>query len=99
MKPTTFNWSKISREDMDRITSIVTRWEQWCIAHQQGRQIDRFKLQMDLAGCHISGCPLDFAKLLDFASDDFVHDITGIQANIDRRSGKLLNCFLPRCAR
>lgn len=53
---------------------------------------------MDLTACHNSGCRLDFAKLLDFDGFSMAHDLYGINRHIDRRSGKLRNCFLPRCA-
>jgi hypothetical protein len=61
---------------------------------------DQTELEMDLAATHANGCPLDFAKLLAFDDFNFGHDIRGIQGHIDRRvTGKLMNCFLPRCAK
>ena len=42
---------------------------------------------------------LDLAALL--ASDDlnFAHDITGIAIYLNRRTGELTDCFMPRFAR
>jgi len=54
---------------------------------------------MDLTACHSCGCPLDFEKLSRFPEPDFWHDISGINSNLDRDTGKLRNCFVPRCAK
>lgn len=65
------------------------------------RELDYHQLdfEMDLVACHSNGCPLDFNALLFFSDFDRMHDITGIRHNIDRTTGKLENCFVPRCAR
>jgi hypothetical protein len=42
---------------------------------------------------------LDLNKLLNFSDLDFIHDVLGIKRHIDRNSGELGGCFLPRCAR
>lgn len=59
----------------------------------------RFGMAMSLEACHSNGTPLDFAALLKSAPIDFHHDLHGIHANTCRATGKLLNLFLPRCAR
>jgi hypothetical protein len=53
---------------------------------------------MDLMATHANGCPLDFAKLAGFDDFNLVHDVSGIQRHIDRDTGTLGGCFLPRCA-
>lgn len=60
---------------------------------------DPLVLHMDLVATHANGCPLDFAALLAFPVADFVHDVAGITRHLDRSTGELLDCFLPRCAR
>lgn len=59
------------------------------------KQIDT---RMDLLATHANGCPMDFVKLE--AADDFnlLHDVSGIDRHLNRGTGKLENCFLPRCA-
>jgi hypothetical protein len=54
---------------------------------------------MDLIATHANGCPLDFARLE--RADDFnlMHDVDGIGAHLDRDTGELGDCFLPRFAR
>lgn len=60
---------------------------------------DTSDIEMDLIATHANGCPLDFKRL--FAADDFnlMHDVSGIARHIDRETGELTNCFLPRFAR
>jgi len=85
------NWTS-TKEDYEKIKSICDR--------SQGRlNRSRIDLSMDLDATHSNGCPLDFDKLLNFEDFDFYHDIYGIIKHLDRKTGKLQNCFLPRCAR
>lgn len=83
-----------TKEEMLMIFKIVERVK----SHKQFR-VDTFKLSMDLEAVHSNGCYLDFAALLNFDTFGFFHDIFGIMENIDRETGKLLNCFIPRCAK
>lgn len=59
---------------------------------------DRTDLSMDLIAVHANGCPLDFDRLLQADDFNFSHDIFGIKTHIDRETGRLTRCFLPRCA-
>lgn len=43
--------------------------------------------------------PLDLVQLRDASTFTFEHDVLGIVANCDLSSGRLLNHFVPRCAR
>lgn len=54
---------------------------------------------MDIEATHSNGCPLDLQKLLDAPSFDFAHDVFGIREHLDRTTGKLMHCFLPRCSK
>lgn len=60
--------------------------------------IDEISLLMDLDAVHSNGTPIDLQKLLNADDFNLAHDIFGIMNNIDRRTGKLQNCFLPRCS-
>ncbi len=57
------------------------------------------ELDMDIAAVHRNGCPLDLEKLLAFDDFNFLHDCHGIRRHIDRRTGALTECFVPRCAK
>ena len=79
-------------EDQDAIHRIATRAERMGI-NLHG---DRLPLTMDITACHANGNPL---RLEDLASADdfnFTHDICGIQNNLCRDTGAMMNCFRPR---
>lgn len=59
---------------------------------------DKLTIEMDLEAAHKS-VGIDFDKLENFDDFNFMHDIVGIDKNINRNSGELGNCFLPRSAR
>lgn len=57
-------------------------------------------IHMDLVAVKANGMPeLDFGRLLNSSGQDFAHDIVGIERNLNRQTGKLENCFVPRAAR
>lgn len=58
---------------------------------------DRKTASMDLCAVHANGCPMDWKKLLAAPAFDFTHDICGIQAYLNRSTGKLKGRFEPRC--
>ena len=58
-----------------------------------------FKTSMDLEVLHSNGCTLDLDGLLNARDFDLVHDITGIACHLDRETGQLKDCFVPRYAR
>lgn len=88
------NWEH-SKEDTDKIFQVVTRAIEMGLACAR----DTLNLAMSITAAHCNGCPLDLDKLLAFEDFDFVHDVAGIDRHVSRDTGKLLNCFVPRCAR
>ena len=58
----------------------------------------RITMGLDLLNAH-DDVGIDFSRLLAFDNMDFIHDIMGIRNNMNRETGKLENCFLPRCAK
>lgn len=83
----------ISDEDSRWVESILYR------ARILKLTTDPLSSRMDLIATHANGCPMDFKRM--FEADDFnlTHDFCGIARHIDRRTGKLTNCFLPRFAK
>lgn len=53
---------------------------------------------MDIDACHNNGCPLKLHELLEADDFNFAHDAFGIRRHIDRTTGKLQDCFVPRYA-
>jgi len=83
---------KTEAEDMRVIGVIVDR------AQESGIERDRLDLLMDLQVVH-NTCPLDLAGLVNAKNTDFLHDVYGIINNLNRETGQLENCFLPRFSR
>jgi len=53
---------------------------------------------MDLTACHRNGCPLSLDELEVAPDGDFAHDVFGIRRHINRETGALEDCFMPRFA-
>jgi len=86
------NW-KASREEHALILEIVKR------AAQAWPDVNRMELNMDITAAHLNGCPLRLQELLEAEEFDFRHDVAGINRHINRQTGKLEDCFLPRYSR
>lgn len=77
------------------IARIVTRaFDE--IAELRRYGYDRMSLTMDIEACHSNGNPIRLDDLLKADKFNFAHDVIGIVNNLDRNSGKLINCFSPR---
>ena len=90
------DWSKIGREEMDIISKIADRG----IAISQkmgGMDLNKTDVTMDISAAHID-CPLNLDEFLNAKDGDFGHDFYGIRRYINRHTGQLGGCFLPRCA-
>ena len=88
------DWNTATTEDVLLIGRIGRR-----AVREIGSYLNYLEISMDLEACHTSGCPLDLEKLLLSEPRDFAHDILGIAHHIDRNTGKLADCFDPRCAK
>jgi hypothetical protein len=53
---------------------------------------------MDVVATHANGTPLRLADLLAADDFDFAHDVGGIRRHLDRTTGRLGGCFVPRFA-
>ncbi len=85
-------WERASIQDYTMAKKIVTRAN-----NIKGfGKVDTMSLQMDLVATHISGCKLKLKELLESSVGDFLHDICGIMHHLNRTTGKLQDCFLPR---
>ena len=69
------------------------------LAKEHGIEYKQMDAVMDIDATHNNGCPLKLTELLAADDFNFVHDVFGIRANIDRKTGKLQNCFVPRYAK
>lgn len=87
---------KCTIEDARLINEIVKRGLK--LARDNRIEYDAMSAHMDVTAAHCNGCPLKLAELLAAPDADFGHDFLGIRRHIDRRTGKLGGCFLPRLA-
>lgn len=83
-----------STEEFDLITKITER----AIALSPF-PLNTLELMMDITACHLNGMPLQLEELLQADESDFVHDLGGIRKHIDRTTGKMTGCFMPRYAK
>lgn len=89
------NW-EVSPQDKALITQIANRACRILAAN--GEEADQTHEEMNITACHNNGMPLNLQKMLDADEFDFMHDVCGIDRHIDRNTGQLKNCFLPRFA-
>lgn len=92
---------KVTQDDADLINKIVDRL--LTMKHpDNGRrffsQALRMDLVMDFTATHANGCALRLSELLAADEFNFAHDALGIRRHLNRKTGKLENCFLPRFA-
>lgn len=88
----------VSREDHKLLIEIVDRAQRTIHRLDLPGLGKRQDLLMDLTAVHANGCPLRLRELLDADDFNFNHDVFGIFRAIDRRTGQLRNCFVPRFA-
>lgn len=88
-KQVSFN---VTKAESEKIRIVVDR------ALRKNKELDRLSLEMDITATHANGCRLDFDKLLSFDDFNFVHDVYGIIRHIDRSTGEMTMCFMPRSA-
>ena len=67
-------------------------------AHEAGLLISVQHFMMDIAAVHCNGTPLKLMSLRDADDFNFVHDVFGIYRHLNRQTGKLEDCFVPRFA-
>jgi hypothetical protein len=80
------------------ILKIAERAERELYADGKIKQT-RMDTPMDISATIAQGCPLRLDELLAADAFNFAHDVLGIRRHINRQTGQLENCFLPRFAR
>lgn len=86
------DWNKTTDTDLVLIRKCAKR------AYKELKNIvpiSFMDLEMDITAANIAS-PLKLEELLNADDFNFAHDICGIRANINRDSGEMNNCFLPR---
>lgn len=78
------------RDDLEVMVEIAERAESINISYGE-----RITFMMDLMNAHET-FNLRLEELLKADNLDFVHDVVGIQKNINRSTCEFMNCFMPR---
>lgn len=87
------NWKKITDDEQTKCIKIINR-----AIKMEGVVIkDRMGAEMDIMAAHLD-CPMKLDELLAADDFNFLHDVFGIRKNLNRKTGKLDNCFVPRFA-
>lgn len=86
-----------SYEDALKIARLAQRASK--LAASYGLDYPVLTADMDLTACHCNGNPLDLDALAGFNNGDFGHDVFGIWQHINRKTGELQNCFVPRSSK
>lgn len=88
---------EVTKQEMEIIERIVDR----AIKMSNKYDIDysRMTATMDICATHANGCKLDLDALATSDHSNFCHDIFGIRRHMNRKTGHLENCFVPRFAK
>ena len=90
------DWGLATKEDFEKAALVLDRYEEKA---PPSARWDRVSMLMDLIACHTHGCPLDWDAMLSCDMLNLSHDVCGINRHIDRETGELRDCFVPRMAK
>jgi hypothetical protein len=86
-----------SKADFQVLNAIADRAVAMAVA--RGLAYEKQEALMDVTAAHCNGNPLRLEELAGADDFHFAHDVFGIRRHINRETGKLENCFVPRFAR
>ena len=90
------NFAQLTPDEHETVMMIANRAER--LYFDAGQPRDRLSIYMDISAAH-EACPLRLGELLDADDVNFAHDVGGIGRHLNRDTGQLLDCFVPRFAR
>ena len=83
----------VTEEEAVLIASISVRAMRYNEVHEN---TDHLSICMDITAAHCNGSRLDLKSLLESGDSDFLYDVIGIMAHLDRRTGMLGDLFIPK---
>ena len=83
-----------TKKEMALIRKIANRAV--TMAKKAGVQYHQMDAEMDISACHNNGNALKLQELLQSDDVNFGHDIFGIRHYLNRETGELTDCFVPR---
>lgn len=87
---------KVNKREHELIAEIADRAS--AIARQADNDYPTVEAMMDVTATHANCCRLKLKELLSAEKFDFAHDVFGIRRHINRKTGQLEDCFVPRYA-
>lgn len=84
----------VSKEDFPIIARCADRAVD--LAASLGVSYTKQEALMDMMATQSNGCPMHWRDLLEADDGNFAHDAFGIRRHINRSTGKLEDCFMPR---
>ena len=89
-----FNCDRSEHEAAREIAERAVR-----VARKAGVRDATFRdFWMDILGAHCNGCRLRLEELLQADDFNFAHDVFGIRRHLNRQTGEIGGCFVPRFA-
>lgn len=90
---------EFNHDDETLVDKITDRWVALVESHGHPSP-DILATMMDVKAANGANgnARLDLWKLLEFNDANFAHDMGGINRHINRQTGVIEGCFLPRCA-
>jgi len=85
----------ITKSEYETIAAIARRAQR--MFRNAGVERDYLDCMMDIEAAHMD-CGLKLEELAEADKFNFSHDVGGIANHLDRETGKLKDCFLPRYA-
>lgn len=80
------NWNATKQEEQF-ITTIMKMLP---------KHANNINTRMDIIAVHLNICPLDLKAMAESAPFSVIHDVGGIVRNLNRKTIKLENNFVPR---
>ena len=92
------DWNKMNttKEEMISMSNIVKMANKE-YSLRAGEPLDIMARVMDMEACH-NTCPLNLEGLETAELSDLLHDVLGIASHLNRETGELEGCFVPRYA-
>ena len=91
------DWAEIktTRDELETISTIAKRAKKMHTELAGGGTLDVMSLMMDIEATHAK-YPLRLDDLMSANDLEFGHDVFGIRSHINRETGELMDCFIPR---
>lgn len=96
MKPSMIRFARFSTTEQEAVNRIVDRTRRM-LRSMRLPAPSVLEVNMDVAAVHAQ-TPLQLSALAEADDFNFAHDMLGIRSHLNRSTGVLEDCFIPRFA-